>query len=235
MKRGLFVVAVLAATLITTGHAAAEDGEDDEGLLVSDRPYICDESRAGYWETFIHEGYVLRGQHCGSMGTILRKLDGNYVGADEPAPGVVGDLNRGQYVAVYENDRVPTPYCVTASGGPTDKGCPDATHGTQIRTELRTVGNAPRGPFAGQPVNEVVYTAAVGHRAVRGTDGECYREFVSGAEWRRSGAYGTTEEACRRAAWNAYDRSRNAPMRLITETPPDGDPPAPDSQVREGD
>lgn len=230
MKHALIVVAVVAATLFTLGHAGAEEGED-AGLRVSSRPYICDESQRGYWESFIWEGYVMWGQHCGSMGTFIRKLDGAYTGADEPAPAVVADLEKNEYVGVYENDRVQTPYCVTASGDPTDKGCPDATHGTEVRSELRPVANAPAGPLAGQPVAEVVYIADPGHRAVRGTDGECYREYASGGRWLRSGAYGTTDEACRRAAWNAYDRSRLAPMRLIHEAPPDGDPPAPEIVV----
>ena len=55
MKRALVVLAVLAATLITSGYAEAEDGEE-EGLLVSERPHICDESRRNYWETFIYRG-----------------------------------------------------------------------------------------------------------------------------------------------------------------------------------
>ena len=42
MKRALILVAVLAAALLTTGHAQAEHGEDeeDEGLLVSAKPYV---------------------------------------------------------------------------------------------------------------------------------------------------------------------------------------------------
>ena len=84
MKRALVAVAVLATTLLTGGHAVAEDGE--EGLLVSEKPYICDLARWGYWETFIYAGYVLRGQHCGGEGTIIRKLDENIVGPTSPLP-----------------------------------------------------------------------------------------------------------------------------------------------------
>ena len=171
---------------------------------------------------------MLRGQQCGGEGTIIRKLDENIVGADEPAPAVAGDLGSGRYIAVYDGDRVSTAYCVDASGGSTLAGCPDPAAGTKARSEPRLVRNAPAPPLSGQPVDAVVYTASVDHRAVRGTDGQCYREFWSGDTWRRSGAYGATDEACRRAAWNAYDRNRRAPMRMIHEAPPDGHPPQPE-------
>ena len=166
----------------------------------------------------------MHGQHCGAMGTVLRKLDGEVVGADEPTPGVIAHPNKLEYVGVYGGERVPTPYCVDASGGPTLEGCPNAATGTRVLHEVRPV-RGPARPLAGEPVDAVVYTASAHHRAVRGTDGQCYREYRSGDEWRRSGAYGETAEACRRAAWNAYDRNRHAPMRLIHEAPPDGDPP----------
>ena len=50
------------------------------------------------------------------------------------------------------------------------------------------------------------------HRAVRGTDGQCYREELDGGRWHRSRSYGSGDAACRNAAWNAYYRSKGGNM-----------------------
>ena len=195
MKRALIAVAV--AVLAAALIPVGGAGAEDD-LRVSERPYLCDEGREGQYETFVYAGYVMFGQHCGGGAEFVRKLDGAAVGVDERTPGVVFDPNRlGDVVGVYEGDRVGS----------------------------RPLAGGPPRPLENQRVDEVVYTANSSHRAVRGTDGQCYREYRSGGRWLRSGAYGTTAEACRRAAWNAYDRSRNAPLRSVHEPPPAGDPP----------
>ena len=63
-------------------------------------------------------------------------------------------------------------------------------------------------PPVNQPVESVIYTVPgqPNHRAVRGTDGNCYREERVGGKWQRSISYGTDEESCRQASWNAYNR-----------------------------
>ena len=80
-----------------------------------------------------------------------------------------------------------------------------------------TPGFASQGnpkPPVDQPVRSVTYIVPgdPDHRAVRGTDGHCYREERGergwGRGWHRSRSYGTSDAACRDAAWNAYYRSQ---------------------------
>ena len=70
------------------------------------------------------------------------------------------------------------------------------------------------------------YSADANHRAVRGPDGNCFREQRIGGYWQRSGPYGTSDEACRRASYNAYYRSQSlVPLDSTAGVFPSGAPP----------
>ncbi|MYA01841.1 MAG: hypothetical protein F4Y35_08650 [Chloroflexi bacterium] len=118
------------------------------------------------------------------------------VGCDAAKPGWVFDWDHeARILWVYDGDRVATPYTDSPS--------------TVIRTEIREVqeqGN--KRPPVNQPVDRVVYEANGNNRAVLGDDGNCYREERFQGRWQRSGSYGTGNEQCRRASWNAYYRSQ---------------------------
>lgn len=94
------------------------------------------------------------------------------------------------------------------------------------------------GSYSGPLANagEVLYSANSTNRSSRGYisahsvafgySSECYREWHDGNRWRRSASYGTSEEACRRAAWNTYNRSRGLDLLSPDVAPPqDGYPP----------
>ena len=102
----------------------------------------------------------------------------------------------------------------------------DGDYGSQPQGNLR--------PPVNQPVEAVTYMVpdARNHRAVLGTDGQCYREERVGGRWQRSVSYGSGTDACRKAAWNAYNRSQgralvNPRNSVFTSagTFPSGDPP----------
>ena len=87
-------------------------------------------------------------------------------------------------------------------------------------------------PPVNQPHAAVTYLVPgqPDHRAVRGTDGECYREERTGGRWHRSVSYGSDDEACRKAAWNTYHRAYWRPMVDLAGGPdagtfPSGSPP----------
>ena len=63
-------------------------------------------------------------------------------------------------------------------------------------------------PPANQPVASVIYTqpGQPNHRAVRGDDNNCYREERVRGKWLRSVSYGASDDACRNASWNVYNR-----------------------------
>ena len=69
----------------------------------------------------------------------------------------------------------------------------------------------PPAPPVDRPHEAVTYLVPdrPDHRAVRGTDGACYREERSGGRWHRSVSYGSGAEACRKAAWNTYYRAQH--------------------------
>ena len=77
-------------------------------------------------------------------------------------------------------------------------------------------GNLP--PPVDQAVESVTWVVPgdEDHRAVRGTDGQCYREERGERGWprgwHRSRSYGSLDGDCRNAAWNAYYRSRGLNM-----------------------
>lgn len=138
---------------------------------------------------------------------------------DEPKPGWIfdwGSPTPGHIRFVYDGDRVVAPYMV----------------GGVVRTTIRQVQQGIMRPSVNQPVasedSAYLYQAGRDNRAVRGDDGQCYREQRIRGQWRRSGAYGSDAEACRKASWNAYRRSQGLP--LINphgdEAFPSGTPPA---------
>jgi hypothetical protein len=76
---------------------------------------------------------------------------------------------------------------------------------------------------------EVRYQANARHRAVE-DGGHCYREWLdANGDWRRSASYGAGDEACRRASWNAYQRSQRGSLYnpSIGSEFPNGNPPDP--------
>ena len=86
----------------------------------------------------------------------------------------------------------------------------------------------------GDPYDAFLYVADADNRAVRGTDGNHYREQRVRGQWQRSISYGSDEAAGRNASWNAYNRSQGRPMvnpRSSLFTPagtfPSGAPPVP--------
>ena len=166
---------------------------------------------------------------------------------DQPKPGwVTSWTNPGHIEFVYDGDRVvaPTVNEVTRDGTTTV-----TITGTAL-TEVQETG-ATRAPV-NQPVaegdvvithtidvageDEIVtrtlaaftYIADADNRAVRGTDGNCYREQRVNGQWQRSVSYGgtgihdsvaTAAEACRRASWNAHKRSQGEPVVDQAEGP----------------
>ena len=127
---------------------------------------------------------------------------------DEAKPGWTFDTrqsNFGDILFVYDDGSVHTP---------TGKGPSFLLVWEQ--------GNKP--PPVNQPLHEradgtnsFVYNADANNRAVRGADGQCYREQRVNGQWKRSGSYGfgtaLTSQSCRRAAWNAHYRSEGEPLR----------------------
>ena len=168
---------------------------------------------------------------------------------DEPKPGWIFDWNSpGGKIPAYDGDRVTTPYCGYANTGaavdvethPADNvGCSSGeSHPSAyglgpivVLTAVRPV--APGGPERAPtstytaPPDVTRYQPSTSHRAVQdGESGECYREFRQNGTWRRSASYGDNDEACRRAAWNAYQRSQGLTLYSPNGTFPDGQPPS---------
>ena len=137
---------------------------------------------------------------------------------DEAKPGWTFDWNNlGDILFLYDGDRTTVP--VTRADG--------TVTGTAVR-EVNEQGN--KRPPVNQPVastNGIVYTADDNNRAVRGDDGNCYREQRVNGQWKRSGVYGPWAYHCQRASWNAYYRSQGEPLRHpVSGTFPSGNPPA---------
>ena len=134
---------------------------------------------------------------------------------DEPKPGWIFDSDGPNHIRwVYDGDRVGTPYTNPGSN--------------VVRTAVREVqeqGNT--RPRVNQPVGSVFYTVpgSSNHRVVRGTDGDCYREQRIRGQWERSNSFGSDDEACRKASWNAYYRSQGLPLLdPVDGTFPSGSP-----------
>ncbi|MCY4571892.1 MAG: hypothetical protein OXF01_03745 [Gemmatimonadetes bacterium] len=117
---------------------------------------------------------------------------------DEAKPGWTFDTRNttlGDILFLYDNDPVP---------------------GTGLRAQEQ--GNK-RPPVAAQPpladgttYTTYTYNADANNRAVRGDDGECYREQLVNRKWKRSRSYGSSDAACRNASWNAHYRSEGEPL-----------------------
>ena len=174
--------------------------------------YSVECSASGYW-------YVAGAANPGMVSDVP---------CDESKPGWIFDWDAprdGTIKFVYDGDRVATPY-ETASG--------------EVRTAVREVheqGNT--RPPVNEPVADgadheaFTFEADPSNRAVRGADGNCYREARIGGQWRRSGAYGSDAAACRKASWNAHYRSQGLPLvDPAGGTFPAGQPPARDSLGR---
>ena len=78
----------------------------------------------------------------------------------------------------------------------------------------------------------VIYEAEGGdHRVWRDENGHCYRDEWNpgaGGSWHRSESYGNDDEACRKAAWDAYRASiGQEPLGRDSDDFPTGHPPAP--------
>ena len=123
---------------------------------------------------------------------------------------------------VYDGDRALT-YITTQGGRIT---------GAAYR-EVWEQGN--KRPGVNQPLADgtefatFTYIADANNRAVRGADGQCYREERVNGQWRGSGKYGADAEACHRASWNAYRQSQGLDLinpvgGTFPEDPPPGSP-----------
>ena len=115
---------------------------------------------------------------------------------DEAKPGWTFDTrqnNLGEILFLYDNDLVP---------------------GTGLRAQEQGNKRPPvNQPVAdGTPYTAFTYNADANNRAVRGDDGNCYREQRVGGQWKRSGSYGNFSNSCRNASWNAYYRSQGEPL-----------------------
>ncbi len=166
-------------------------------------------SRTGTW-------YVAGSYNPGSVSDIP---------CDEAKPGWAFKWgSNGEIQFLYDGDRVVTPY----------------ERGGVIRSTVRPVaeqGNT--RPPVNQPLadgtNHAAFTFQAGpnNRAVRGSDGNCYREQRIGGQWRRSGSYGADAAACRRASWNAHYRAEGEPLlNPASGTFQGGQPPPRDSRGR---
>ena len=142
---------------------------------------------------------------------------------DAPKPGWVFDLGHIRWV--YPGDRF-----VDGRGNVRQIALPVPKLGDPGYTR----------PPVNQPVSSVYYVVPghPNHRAVRGTDGYCYREWRERGQWHRSEPYTyrtssgsvvwqARGELCRRAAWNAYYVSQLRP-RIDPDggTFPSGMPPS---------
>lgn len=137
------------------------------------------------------------------------------INCDESKPGWTFDTRQntlGDILFLYDGDRVP---------------------GTGLRAQEQ--GNkrplvATNPPLAdGQSYTAFTYKADANNnnRAVRGDDGQCYREQKVGTQWKRSAPYGPWNYQCRNASWNAYYRSLGKPLLPIDSGSfPSWDPPA---------
>ena len=168
------------------------------GARAESHSIICNN---GYWFVTNMDGF----------GYADRKIP-----CDERKPGWIFDWDGPHHIRwVYDGDREVTPYADPGSN--------------VVRTAVREVqaqGNT--RPPVNQPVASVFYTVpdSSNHRAVRGTDGLCYREQRVGGRWQRSTSFGSDDDACRRAAWNAYYLSQGRSPVDHGGTFPSGSPPA---------
>ena len=202
----------------------------------------CRAQYGGYWAVIeVYESR--RDQLCGGEyqgGLIVDILEEAPSDQPEPATSCRLDFTNPNYpygvkvcTPFYNHDRptVQGPYCVDArTGQETGRGCGSNRPGeTVLRWGPREVGETGATlDVNADDMPDVRYQASARHRAVQ-DGGHCYREWLDrNGDWRQSGSYGSGEEACRRASWNAYNRSEgNHLLNPHSSQFPDGSPPAP--------
>lgn len=198
-------LAALAALIIFGAVAAFAHTERADAEFAVTYNTVC--SQNGYWTV--------------SGLTDVQQPKGS-IRCDVAKPGWIFDLSTptvGDTRWTYDGDRVSTPVCVH-SGGVESGGCEYGQSAYRlIPTEI--IGT-PRPPVDqslahGTQFEGFTYTADDANRAVRGDDGHCYREERIMGQWQRSISYGTDEDACRQASWQAYHVSVN--NRLLVSIP----------------
>ncbi len=114
-------------------------------------------------------------------------------------------------------DLAPNPR--SGSSIPCDMAKPGWTyHDTKVGHIQFVYTQANPPPPVNQPVADgtnfpaFTYIADANHRAVRGADGNYYREERVNGRWQRSISYGADADAGRNASWNAHNRWRGLPM-----------------------
>jgi hypothetical protein len=238
------VVLLGAAAMLLIPDSAAAEGPGGEATTT------CRAKYGGFWAQVsvpISERNEVCGGNYKGQGEILDLLEG--VPADQPEPAVscglrfTADAPYGEIAcsAFYSHNRpiVATPTCVNAATNQQiNASCSTyepgkaTVNGTEVVAVLRYVNRRVGETGATAAANtdadpDVRYTAGPNHRTVRdGDGGPCYREWREGGVWRRSGSYGTGDEACRKASWNTHYRSDG--VTLVdpeTGTFPSGQPP----------
>ena len=236
---------ILAAVALLGGTALLLTPDStDAGGPGGEATTTCRARYGGYWAQ-ISVKVSERATHCGGDyrgGDILDVLQGAPV--DQPEPAVVCGVEytvanpHGVHVCrpFYSHNRpvVPTPVCIDPNTGQEGGSC--RTFGSRKPGDpVPAVRNRQVGETgATLEVNnddmpEVRYQANARHRAVR-DGGHCYREWLDpNGDWRRSASYGAGDEACRRASWNAYQRSQQGNLYnpSVGSEFPDGNPPDP--------
>ena len=102
---------------------------------------------------------------------------------------------------------------------PCDMAKPTWRHSSQGNAIEWFYSDSIPAPPANLRVESVIYTVPgePNHRAVRGSDDNCYREERVHGRWLRSVSYGSyasgsVSEGCRNASWNTYNRAVNHAM-----------------------
>ena len=102
---------------------------------------------------------------------------------------------------------------------PCDMAKPTWRHSSQGNAIEWFYSDSRPAPPANLRVESVIYTVPgePNHRAVRGSDDNCYREERVNGRWLRSVSYGSyasgsVSEGCRNASWNTYNRAVNHAM-----------------------
>ena len=247
-------LAFLAAAALLAGAALLPSPDSAEAAPGGPGTTYCRAKIGEYWAVI--EVYAKdRDAMCGGEyvgGGVVDILEEVPSDQPEPATSCRTDFNNPNYpwgvkvcTPFYNHDRptVQGPYCVrTDTGQETGAGCSSRNPGqlhfdgtnyvpTRLAWGDREVGET----SATLDVNtddmpDVRYQASTRHRAVQ-DGGQCYREWLDrNGDWRQSGSYGSGEEACRRASWNAYLRSEGDHLHNPQSGQfPDGSPPEPES------
>ena len=142
------------------------------------------------------------------FGSWLYDVHGNLIPGDAVRPGVVEEYNSSgpRSLGVYVGDRVRTPWVDANDRLRWSVSEVAVSYGHNTATGAQYITTPQRPAVSTDDV--VFYSVGSSHRAVRGADGNCYREERARGGWQRSGSYGDDDEACRRASINAYIRSQ---------------------------